>query len=244
MEKTRLNKFLAESGCCSRRKADEAILAGHVRVNGEIVREMGIKIDPVKDEVNFKGQIVKSSGKFVYYALNKPKNVVSTSSDDEGRQTVVDFVPKEPRVYPVGRLDFDSEGLIILTNDGDLTNRLTHPSFEHEKEYRVECKPQKSEFKVISQNPEIIKKKLEQGLKIDGQFMRADKVKIISPPSIKYLTMKLTLHTGLNRQIRRMCDKIGLNVVKLVRIRIGKLKLEDLNIGPGEYKEITKEDIL
>ncbi|MFA7253525.1 MAG: pseudouridine synthase [Patescibacteria group bacterium] len=238
----RLNKFLADAGLFSRREADEHILAGEITVNGNPVTEMGTKIEPDHDIVEYKGKIIKLQTAYTYYALYKPKGVVSTAKDELGRQTVLDFVPKEPRVYPVGRLDADSEGLIILTNDGDLTNHLTHPSFEHEKEYEIIVKSTKQKAK----SPEEITKMFENGFMIDGHLMIADVARSIKSPALSFplSAFSLVLHTGYNRQIRRMCDKIGLNVIKLTRTRIGKLKLADLNLKHGGYMEITKSRIV
>lgn len=238
----RLNKFLADSGCCSRRKADEHILAGDIKVNGQIVKELGVKIDPEKDIVKFKGQLLCKETKLVYYALNKPRGVISTAFDEQGRQTVVDLVPREPRVYPVGRLDEDSEGLIILTNDGELAQELTHPSFEHEKEYEVTVRGKGKVFGIL-QNKERIKNLFERGMIIDGKPMKADRVEV-NLINTNYYLLNTVLHTGHNRQIRKMCAKIGLEVITLRRIRIGNLTLEGLNLLPGQYKEISKNQIL
>jgi len=236
----RLNKFLAESGCCSRRKADEYIEAGDVSVNGKVVKELGIKVNQESDEIRFRGKIVKPNSNFVYYALYKPSGVVSTVSDELGRKSVVDLVPNEPRVYPVGRLDADSEGLIILTNDGDLTLKLTHPSFEHEKEYEVLVKSRESSVR----GNEIVNK-FTEGILVDKTVMKANRVKVsINSLTPKLLTLYLVLHTGYNRQIRKMCDKIGLTVKRLLRVRLGKLELKSLDLSPGEYKLVKKEDII
>lgn len=238
----RLNKFLANSGVCSRRKADEHILAGDVKVNGITNKELGIKIDPDKDTVEFQDKVVKLNSDFVYYVLNKPKGVVSTSSDENGQKAVVDLVPKVPRVYPVGRLDKDTVGLIVLTNDGELTKELTHPSFEHRKEYKAEVRIQNKELSKNKNIGQYITEKFERGLRIDDKLMKADSVSclILNP---KFLILTLVLHTGYNRQIRKMCAKIGLEVVRLTRTAIGKLTLAKLNLKPGEYKEISKEDV-
>lgn len=238
----RLNKFLSESGCCSRRKADEYIASGDIKINGKVTKELGIKIDPEKDAVEFQDKEVKIATDFLYYALYKPKGIVSTVSDELGRKTVIDLVPETPRVYPVGRLDTDSEGLIILTSDGDLTQRMTHPSFEHEKEYLVNAKFQISNSKRVA--PEIIKSQFEKGLYIDGHLMKADKTEVSLVQSTGFIILTLVLHTGYNRQVRKMCAKIGLDVIKLVRTRFGKLKLSDLELAPGEYRLVTRADIL
>lgn len=239
----RLNKFLSEAGICSRRQADEHILAGNVTVNGQLAA-IGARIDPEIDVVVCLGKTVTSFNKLVYYALYKPKGVITSSDDELGRKIAIELVPREPRVYSVGRLDIASEGLLILTNDGDLTNRLTHPSFAHEKEYRVNV-----EFLIsnIENKHEYIKSNFLGGLNIDGKLMQADRVfdfRELENRNSTFVSFSLVLHTGYNRQIRKMCDKLGLSVKKLVRTRIGKLSLADLHLEAGQYKLITKEQIL
>lgn len=241
MTKVRINKFLSDSGICSRREADEHILAGEAKIN-DAVAFLGNKVDPEKDEIKFKDKVVKKRERFVYYAIYKPKGYISTASDEQGRKTVLDLAPKSPRVYPVGRLDKDSEGLIILTNDGELTNLLTHPSHSINKEYRVEIRNTKSEA-LNKSEIQNVKKRFIDGLNIDGQLMKADKIKIFILHVTSYL-IHITIHTGYNRQIRKMCAKLDLEVVKLKRIRIGKLELKNLNINSGECKIIDKKSII
>ncbi len=236
MNQVRINKFLSTSGVCSRRKADEHILAGDVTLNNKKAK-LGDQVG-LNDIVHFKGNEIENISDSVYIALYKPKGVISTADDELKRKSVVDILPKDPRVYPIGRLDKDSEGLLILTNDGDTANKLTHPKFEHEKEYSVQARVLSSKFKV--QN---IVTNFEKGLKIDDKMMKADRVYNVKMRGDK-LEFNVTLHTGYNRQIRKMCDKIGLEVKKLTRIRIGNLKLHNLKLNPGEYKEISKSDIL
>jgi pseudouridine synthase len=238
MTKVRLNKFLSEAGVATRRHADELILAGKVKVNNEIIKELGTKIDPDKDTVFVEDKLVKLQN-LVYYALYKPVGALSTAQDELGREAVVDLVPKEPPVYPVGRLDEMSEGLIILTNDGELTQELTHPSHEHEKEYEVKARAKNQELRITDKQ---IQEQFEQGLEIEGKKMKADFVRSTIHDST--FIIQIVLHTGYNRQIRRMCDKIGLEVARLKRTRIAKLKLADLSLKPGQYKKITKDQIL
>ncbi len=239
----RLNKFLSDRGICSRRAADEHILAGKVLVDGKKA-SLGQKIDPEKQKIVLDGSEIKpKKAKFVYYAVNKPRGVVSTASDEMNRRSVVDLVPKEPRVYPVGRLDRDSEGLIILTNDGELTNLLTHPSHLTTKEYKVEIRSTKSEILNKSEIQKI-KTGFINGVKIEDKFMKADSVDIHKDPRSKLYVLNVVLHTGYNRQIRKMCAKIGLEVLRLKRIRISNLSLDKLNIKSGEYKIITRKDVL
>lgn len=233
----RLNKFISENGNYSRRKADELIKRGDILVNG-IKAILGQKINPNQDKVAINGKELKQS-KLVYYALNKPKGVITSASDEIGRQTVTDLVPKNPRVFPVGRLDKESQGLIILTNDGDLANQLTHPKFEHEKEYEIQVKNQKSKVKSM----EAIINIFTKGLITDGKLMKMDKCRLAGLNANRYM-LNAILHTGYNRQIRKMCAKMGLKVLELTRVRIEKLKLSDLNIETGKYLAIKKEMIL
>ncbi len=236
----RLNKFFSDSGICSRRKADEQILAGRVKINGQTAIP-GSLVDPNRDMVTVDDRIIEKTGERIYYALYKPKGAVTTASDELGRQTVLDLVPEKPRVYPVGRLDADSEGLIILTNDGELTQKLTHPGFEHEKEYVVNAKVQTPNAK---SKAEEIKRKFLDGLVINGHVMKADGVFKFDVGNLNFVIFHVILHTGRNRQIRKMCAKIGLRVEKLVRVRIGKLNLFNLDLKPGEHRLIKKGDIL
>ncbi|MCL5410292.1 MAG: rRNA pseudouridine synthase [Patescibacteria group bacterium] len=236
----RLNKFLSDQGICSRRAADEHILAGKVSVNGEKAH-IGQKIDPEIQKVTFDSvEINPEKEKLVYYAVNKPKGVVSTANDEMNRKSVVDLVPQSPRVYPIGRLDKDSEGLMILTNDGELTNLLTHPKNKHEKEYEVVVSSIK--YQVLSTKE--VEKQLLEGLMIEGKLMKADSIEIHKDQRSKFYILNVVLHTGYNRQIRKMCAKLGLEVLKLARTRISSLSLNNLNIKPGEYKIINKSDIL
>lgn len=234
---TRLDNFLADAGVCSRRKAQDLMRRGLVFVNDKPAH-LGKKINPEKDKVVYnKREISLAKNQPVYYALYKPKGVVSTTSDDKGRKTVVDFLPKDIRLFPVGRLDENAEGLIILTNDGDLTNYLTHPSFEHQKEYEVIVKPLRHiDFDWLKGN-------FKKGITVDGIKMSADDVKDFKIKN-NLVHFNMVLHTGLNHQIRKMCAAVHLETQNLKRIRVGKLKLEDLGLKVGEWKKIEKKDIL
>lgn len=225
----RVQKFLSEQGIASRRKAEEFIKSGQVSINGHRAK-LGDKVDPENDEVKVYGKVVKTAGhKKIYIAMNKPKGAVVSKSDTHGRKTVFSLLPEELRtkVHNVGRLDFDTEGLLILTNDGDLTQQLAHPSYEHDKEYEVvpdaEPKPQQLE-------------KLRDGVELPTGMTR--------PAAVKQRSGKvyIVVHEGKKRQIRRMFTAVGLGVVNLKRIRINKLKLPD--IPAGSYIEIKKSDIL
>ncbi len=241
MARVRVNKFIADAGICSRRKADEHIRCGDVLVNGEPAVP-GMKIDPATDRVTVCGKPLSAEPEqLVYYALYKPTGVVSTASDPHGRPAVTDLVPNRPRVYPVGRLDIDSEGLILLTNDGQLAHELMHPSFEHEKEYEV----------LVHHPPAGLEQDrivaiFTAGIATDGELLRADQVSVgnVSQQDSNTALLRIILHTGYNRQIRRMCEALGLSVIKLRRVRIGKLYLQSLGLKPGEYREIDKAEVL
>ncbi len=241
MARVRINKFIADAGICSRRRADEHIRCGDVLVNGEPAQP-GMKIDPATDQVTVCGNPVSSDPEqLIYYALHKPAGVISTASDPHGRPTVTDLVPDNPRVYPVGRLDLNSEGLILLTNDGQLAHELMHPSFEHEKEYEVlvHCPP-------AGLDRDRIVGTFTEGIEADGELLRADRVSVLEEGRRDENTalLRIILHTGYNHQIRRMCEAVGLSVIKLRRVRIGKLTLGSVSLRPGEYREIDKSKVL
>ncbi|HRY60329.1 MAG TPA: pseudouridine synthase [Patescibacteria group bacterium] len=233
----RLNKFLSKNSLISRRTADKLIIQGKITVNGEKIKELGIKINPEKDSVFIDGKKIKIQDDKVYYILNKPVGYITTMSDPRGRKKVVDLVPKYPKVYPVGRLDYDSSGLLILTNDGDLTYRLTHPKFEKEKSYEVKCRIMNYESGIM--NDKIIVGKFLKGIRLKEGVAKADNVKVLSQKG-DIITFNITLHQGWNRQIRRMCATVGLDVISLKRVRIGKLLLG--NIKEGMWQKINPKD--
>lgn len=241
----RLNKYIAQNSEFSRRKVDELVTRKLVFVNGKLAT-LGMDVTE-EDEIKIDGVVIKKSDTLVYYALNKPAGVVSTVSDEQDRSKVTDFVPEFPTVYPAGRLDLNSEGLIILTNDGDFTNELTHPSNKHEKEYLIKARIMRHELRSMENNYTDIVQKVSRafikGIRIDGKIMRADKVEV-SIIHNSLLMLRVVIHTGYNRQVRKMCDKMDLEVLKLKRIRIGKLSLEKLDLRPGEYKTVKREAIL
>ncbi|HPN67295.1 MAG TPA: pseudouridine synthase [bacterium] len=234
MGKVRLQKYLAESGIGSRRECEMHIWEGRVKVNGKKVAEMGIKIDPEQDEVRFKDKIVRINYK-VYYALNKPAGYVSTRRDINAPKMVTHLVPPEPPVYPVGRLDKDTEGLIILTNDGELTNKLTHPRNHVEKEYAVVCRPRFDDINLANAI-----RQMERGVLINGYLTKRTKLFNVNQDRNR-IFFNIILKEGKKRQIRRMCHNVGLKVINLKRVRIGELKLGGLK--KGEYKVLSKQDI-
>ena len=221
----RLQKFLSSAGFCSRRKAEEYIKDGRVKVNGEVVSVLGTKIDPETDRVEVKGKPVEAKHDLIYIVLNKPRGYV-TSCSQKGDKIVLDLINIQDRVYPVGRLDKDSTGLLLLTNDGELHNRLSHPSFEHEKEYEVAV------FKPISDGA---LRKMAEGMPMMGTKTRPADVKRISAKAFFII-----LKEGKNRQIRRMARKIGNQVIRLKRIRISNIKLG--NLAEGSWRYLTEKE--
>ncbi len=232
MEKIRLQKFFTDNKIMSRRNAEKVIEAGNVKING-VLAHLGDKIDPENDTVEYNGKIIKrSTEKKRYIMLNKPLGYVSTSADEKGRKTVLDLVSDVgERIYPVGRLDMYSEGLLILTNDGEFTNRLTHPKYHIPKTYNVIIKGDISSEQLVS---------LNSPMEIDGYKIKPAKVKIISRKEGSTNTL-FTLNEGRNRQIRKMCEKCSLTIMRLTRISIGKLKLGDLE--RGKWRELTPSEI-
>lgn len=234
MDVLRINKYLAQSTGCSRRKAEEMVKSGYVKVNDLTVYDLSTKITYGKDKVTVHGNLV-TPRTYVYYAVNKPVGYSSTRRDRFAQKKVVDLVPGNPPTYPAGRLDKNSEGLILLTNDGDLTQKISHPSLHSEKEYYLECYVAKSNWDVREL------KKMSRGLDIGGYKTMPTKI-FGWKHAGKKVSFYIILQEGKKRQIRRMAQKIGLEVELLRRIRIGKLKLGD--IEPGSYKKIMREDIL
>jgi 23S rRNA pseudouridine2605 synthase len=225
-EAERLQKVLARAGFGSRRTCDDLIAAGRVRVNGDVA-VLGQRVDPDTDRVDVDGVPVSVRDGLVYYLLNKPRGVVTTAADPQGRPTVIELVPLEPRVFPVGRLDADTEGLLVLTNDGDLTYRLTHPSFGVEKEYLVEVEGAPAA-------PAL--RRLRQGVELDDGMTAPAKV-----GSVGATALRITIHEGRNRQVRRMCAAVGHPVVRLVRTRVGSLT--DRSLKPGEWRPLTQAEV-
>ncbi len=225
----RVQKFISEAGVASRRKAEEFIKSGQVTINGRKAK-LGDKVDPAADVVKVYGKLIKSAPAKIYLMLNKPKGAVVSKSDPRRRKTIFDLLPEDLRgqVWNVGRLDFDTEGLLLLTNDGGLTQALAHPSFEHDKEYEVATQ----ELPADSQLD-----RLRQGVDIATGPTYPAKV------NAKNGKVYITIPEGKKRQVRRMFDAVGLTVANLKRIRIGKLRLPD-DLAPGQFREIKKEDII
>lgn len=217
----RLQKFLSQAGVASRRAAETLIARGHVRVNGRVVREMGVSVTDA-DRVDVDGRAITATAERTYLMVHKPAGVMTTMHDPEGRRTVLDLVPSGlPRVVPVGRLDYDSSGLLLLTNDGELAHRLTHPKFGVEKRYRAVVRG-----RLLPEDVE----RLRAGVEIDGERTAGAPVRIVA---IRRDTsvVDLTIHEGRNRQVRRMFEAVAHPVVVLERLRFGPLKLGDLPVG-------------
>lgn len=223
----RLQKYLANCGVASRRKCEEYILQGKVKVNGEIVTELGTKINPEKDIVEFENKTVKENARNVYILLNKPIGYVTTSDDQFGRDTVLDLVKVKERIVPVGRLDMYTSGALILTNDGDFVYKVTHPKHEINKTYTVTIKG-------IVQDNEV--EQLRRGVKIDDYITKPAKVKILKTDEEKDMSrLEITIHEGKNRQVRKMCEAVGRKVLALHRSKIGNIEVKDIELGKWRY---------
>jgi len=241
----RLQKVLAHAGVASRRKCEELILQGRVRVNGQVVTQLGTKVDPTQDTIEVDGQpIALEEEEKVYILLHKPQGYLSDTLDFRGRPSALSLVPNGERLYPAGRLDARSEGLLLLTNDGELAHRLTHPRFQHQKEYLalVEGEP-----------TEATLRRMLRGVKRDGEILRADAVQWLerlgpearshgweeAPRGMAWL--RITLHEGKKRHIRRMCTALGHPVRRLIRVRIGPLELGNLPVG--NWRHLTEGEV-
>lgn len=229
--KERIQKLMAQAGLCSRRAAEEIIRAGGVTVNGHRAA-LGDSADPVRDKILVNGKPLRRAEEKVYLMLNKPRGYVSTLKDERGRKTVKQLVRDcTARVYPVGRLDADSEGLLLMTNDGELTLHLTHPSHEAGKTYLVSVRGNLGRLG-----------ELEQPMDIDGYTVRPAQVFIRDCASDTEAHIEMTIHEGRNRQIRKMCEKCGLDVRRLKRIAVGELLL-DPKLAPGRWRMLTPEEV-
>lgn len=234
MEEIRLQKFLANAGICSRRKAEENIQQGNVMINGKVVYELGTKVNPEKDEIKFKCKIVKSVSEYKYIILNKPIGYVTTVKEQFDRPTVIDLIKEKNIKYlPVGRLDMYTSGALILTNDGDFIFKVTHPKNEIEKTYIATVRG-------IASSADV--EKLKNGVKIEDYISGKAKVKILKVDSEKNLSrLEITIHEGKNREVRKMCQAIGKNVIALHRSKINNISVKDLKIG--EYRELTEKEV-
>lgn len=229
----RLHKYMAQCGVASRRKSEAMIKAGQVSVNGHVVTDMGTMIDPISDKIEVNGRLLKPMQKKLYIALNKPEGYISTTKDQFGRPTVLDLVPDAAyhRLYPVGRLDYDTTGLILLTNDGDVAYKLMHPKHEVERIYIAGLRGIPDAHDIAA---------FENGLILDGRVTAPAGFEIIMAKAGRSI-VKITLHEGRNRQVRRMCQAIGHPVLWLRREAIGQIKLGQLK--PGQWRYLTPQEI-
>ena len=234
----RLQKYIASCGVASRRKAEELILNGDIKVNGIVVNTLGIKVNPNKDIVEYKGKVIKPQEKKIYILLNKPINVVTTAKDQFGRETVLDIVNIKERVVPVGRLDMYTSGALILSNDGDFINTIIHPKHEVTKTYNVTVRG-------IVTGEEV--EALREGVIINDNYKtRPAKVRILKIDNEKNISrIEIQIHEGKNRQVRKMCEAIGKKVIALHRSKIGNIDVKDLKIGTWRYlTEKEKDELL
>lgn len=236
-EQIRLQKYMASCGVASRRKCEEIILQGKVKVNGNVIIELGTKINPSKDIVEFNNKIIKANEKHVYILLNKPIDYVTTAKDQFGRKTVLDLVKINKRIVPVGRLDMYTSGALILTDDGDFIYKISHPKHEINKTYTVTIKgiPTRDEITC-----------LEQGVDIGDFITSKAKVKILKTDEEKNIArLEITIHEGKNRQIRKMCEAINKKVIALHRTKIGKIDVKNLELGSWRFlKQNEIEELL
>lgn len=227
----RLQKLLAQAGYGSRRACEEFILAGRVRVNGQLA-VLGQKADLAVDKISLDGRPIAAPEKLTYIALYKPRNVISSADDEAGRKTVRDLVPASAHLHPVGRLDWDSEGLILMTNDGDLTNLLTHPRYGHEKEYRV----------LVARRPEPDQiETWRRGVVLEDGYKTAPAQVRVEAGAGKGAWLRVVMGEGRKRQIREIGSLLGLPVVRIIRVRIGTLRLG--NLKPGEWRPLTAGEV-
>lgn len=226
----RLQKVLARAGIGSRRVCEDYIVRRRIRVNGEVA-VLGRRVHPESDIIEFDRVRVTTRADLVHYLLNKPRGVVTTAHDPQGRKTVLDLIPSQQRIFPVGRLDLDSEGLIVITNDGDLAQALTHPSLGVEKEYLAEVRgvPTRAEMRLLREGIE-----LEDGL-------TAPAIVTLNDEHGGNAAISIAIHEGRNRQVRRMCEAIGHPVRRLIRVRIGPIA--DPALSPGEWRELTPSEV-
>lgn len=229
----RLQKYMASCGIASRRKCEELILLGKVKVNGNVIEELGFKVNPLKDIVEYDGRVITKEERKVYIMLNKPEDVITSVKDEKDRKTVIDIVKVNERIFPIGRLDYDSSGLILLTNDGELYNKIIHPRVELDKKYVAVVKGE------VSLDD---KEKFESGIDIGGYITAPAKLKMLEYSHRKDLsTIEVCIHEGKNRQIRKMCSAINHEVISLKRVSIGNIRLGQLK--KGEYRYLNDEEM-
>lgn len=227
----RLQKYLAECGIASRRKCEQLILDGKVKVNGKTIMELGVKVDPNKDVVEYNGKVVTKVNKNIYIMLNKPVGYITTVKDQFDRPSVIDLVNIDDRIYPIGRLDYDTSGLLLLTNDGDLANKLMHPRHKINKVYIAQIKGVPDKMKLDM---------FRNGLYIDNYKTAKAEIDILKVTNGNS-TVRIVIHEGRNRQIRKMCELIGHPVLKLKRVKIGNLDIG--NLKTGQWRYLSKDEV-
>lgn len=228
----RLQKVIAQTGYCSRRKAEELIQDGKVEVNGKVIKEMGVKVN-YDDDITINGESLNLKEDKVYYVLNKPRGIITSTSDEKNRKTVIDLIEETKRIYPVGRLDYDTTGVLLLTNDGELTNLLIHPRSNIEKLYIAKING-------IPSKEEIIR--LSKGVIIDGKKTSKAKVKIKRiNKKLNTSLLEITIHEGRNHQIKKMIESIGYEVIRLRREKFAFLDVDSLK--PGEYRKLSIKEV-
>lgn len=237
----RLQKYMAKCGVASRRKCEELILLGKVKVNGQIVNELGVKVIENRDVIEYENNVITPEERKRYIILNKPEGYITSLSDEKGRRTILDIVKVPERIYPIGRLDYDSSGLLLLTNDGGIYNKIIHPRVELNKKYIAVCDGAFTENDI---------EKFKTGINIDGYITAPSEIRIISvEPSrdkrfsndAKISTVEITIHEGKNRQVRKMCEALNVPVLTLKRISVGELELGYLK--RGEFRELNETEL-
>ena len=233
MEEIRLQKYMADCGVASRRKCEEYILQGKVKVNGKVVSELGTKVLPSKDEIELEGKKITSEQRHIYILLNKPIGYVTTTKDQFGRDDVLDLVKVKERIVPVGRLDMYTSGALILTNDGDFVYKITHPKHEINKTYTVTLKG-------IITKEEVLQ--LQKGVDIGDYVTKPAKVKILKTDEEKQISrLEIVIHEGKNRQVRRMCEAVGRKVLALHRTKIGEISVKGIPLG--KWRNLRQDEI-
>ena len=234
MEEERLQKYIARCGVASRRKAEELILNGDVKANGLIIKELGSKINPEKDAVTVYDKKIYEKDEHIYIKLYKPEGYVTTVKDQFNRKTVLDLINIKERIYPIGRLDYNTSGLLLLTDDGDLANRLMHPKYHIYKTYEADIRGSISRDSI---------NKLKSGVIIDGYKTAPAKVKLLNQKETRQniSSVQISIYEGKNRQVRKMFEAVGHNVIKLKRISFGEINLVDLK--SGQWKYLTEDEI-
>lgn len=226
----RLQRIIASHGIASRRASEQLILDGKVRVNGKVVRELGTKADPTKDRIEVEGRLLQAQA-HRYLMLNKPSGYITTASDERSRRTVMDLIDIRERVYPVGRLDRETEGLLLLTNDGELANRITHPRYEIDKEYQILTHLRPS-------GP--IMGEIRKGVRVDGTVVVPSEFRILRETA-EGIELKLVIHSGLNHVVRKMMDRYEIEIVRLRRTRVGPISLGRIPVG--KWRELSAGEV-